>query len=66
MSLNIADLDSTVSEGEEGLFEERGEGSGWEGIVSCVRGGYKGVEGVVEAGDIHRDGGRPIFERSTG
>jgi hypothetical protein len=34
MSLNIADLDSTVSEGEEGLFEERGEGSGWEGIVS--------------------------------
>lgn len=34
MSLNIADLDSTVSEGEEGLFEERGEGSGWDGIVS--------------------------------
>lgn len=63
MSLNIADFDS---EGEEGLFEERGEGSGCEGIVSWVRGGYKGVEGVVEAGDIHRDGGRPTFERSTG
>jgi hypothetical protein len=28
MSLNIADLDSTVSEREEGLFEERGESSG--------------------------------------
>lgn len=34
MSLNIADFDSIVSEGDEGLFEERGEGSGCEGIVS--------------------------------
>lgn len=67
ISLKMADLDSIVkSEGVEGLLEERGDGSGCEGIVSCVRGEYNGVEGVVDAGDIHSDGGKPTLERSTG
>jgi len=43
-----------------GWFEKRGEGSA---CVSRVEGEYNGVEGVVEAWNVHRDGGRPVLGR---
>ena len=74
ISLRMVDLDSRerepVVDGEGSLYPDKGDMSGCKtfgtaGMVSWDRGVYApGVDGVVDVGDIQRDGGKAILDRS--